>query len=1054
VALGTSFTLVASLLTAVPASSAAAATPASLPAAPVAAPAAGGGSDATTSAATTVVVLRAAASPAEGYGHRRAAEVIDGLLAGQVVAQQQVVADAQRAAALRRARLIAAAQARANRQLQKALDALAKALSTSQCTAVGGTDGEAASISCPLATDDDDGDDSDGDGTGTDDGTGTGTGDGSGTGSGDGTGTGDGTGDGSGTTEPLLAPATPGGTAHAIGTIDLRVALDRAVAEWRAAGGDTAGITARVADLPPGHLGLTDGRAITIDTDAAGWGWNRMDLLTVVRHEVGHAVGLGHTDTGLMAPVLAPGERLGVPAVLPAAAASGTPQALRAPLADDISAVEPADEPGAGPAADDDSSSGSGGDASPAAGPTADTPGADTPVADTPAPAPAGSADDPSAASGSTGTVTVTGASWSVSGATAVLDPGSKGGKGRVFYDAAADELVYARSGAQVRISAVGITAVRVRGGASSSVSINLAGLPSARERLEVDVDAGQESVDVEGVGDLTVSGGDQQVLIEGLLALLRIAAPDYSFTVTATGGTITFTGQLELATGADLQVVAEQILADPGTVIDTRGAAGSGDISLTAVASSPTAAQALVALRGTSLFGDDITLSASASGKTIASAVVSVVDSAVTASGDVVLAASADLATGAGGDTASLAAASLTDSTVSAARVVVGATNRTSVDGTAASATTLTRLTTAGVADSSIAADELLVQAAATGTLRVLGSAAELAVGVTGRTAATVSGTNDLAVGATTLQAATSDRLAVGGAPTVLASASLDNAAGIAAGATVTLGGRLSVLALADHLLAVDAGRLGIAIGTAGTSATLGAGADLRGAGDLTLTAGGSANTAVTSAGAAMVSSVAVTTAAVAAGPTLRLDGDLTLTATQDATATAAGTGTALVAARHVVTAELGRALAAGSLLATATGTSTTRAFARAATTAPVASDALVALGGLATTPIALPVALSGQAGVTADARAAVLLGAGLDVAVRGGARIEAQLGGGSAAVLTGAQGLAQQGVAVNDAAFTVTVPAAGRISAAGPLVIHAGRGPPADAFTPSAAP
>ena len=84
-------------------------------------------------------------------------------------------------------------------------------------------------------------------------------------------------------------------------------ALAAALAEWQAAGGDTSGISATVGDLGGLTLGATSGRAITIDSDAAGWGWGAMDLGTVVRHEVGHALGLGHGG-GLMDPSLSPGE--------------------------------------------------------------------------------------------------------------------------------------------------------------------------------------------------------------------------------------------------------------------------------------------------------------------------------------------------------------------------------------------------------------------------------------------------------------------------------------------------------------------------------------------------------------------------------------------------------------------------------------------------------------------------------------------------------------------------------------------------------------------------
>ena len=116
---------------------------------------------------------------------------------------------------------------------------------------------------------------------------------------------------------------------------ELDAALTRARAQW---GADLPAITASIADLPDLMLAQTYGSTIVVDRSAAGLGWSHSggetDLLTVLLHELGHVAGLEHEDDGLMAPMLAAGERrvlTGTPAVETAAKTEAS-QILRAPL--------------------------------------------------------------------------------------------------------------------------------------------------------------------------------------------------------------------------------------------------------------------------------------------------------------------------------------------------------------------------------------------------------------------------------------------------------------------------------------------------------------------------------------------------------------------------------------------------------------------------------------------------------------------------------------------------------------------------------------------------
>ncbi len=145
---------------------------------------------------------------------------------------------------------------------------------------------------------------------------------------------------------PDVQPLTQGALAPVVA---------EATALWAAAGANTAalrGIDIRIADLPGTDLGAEAPGVIWIDVNAAGHGWftdanpadpvpaGRVDLLTAVGHELGHALGLDHDDQGVMQETLPVGARHPIgAAALATAADAPTAAAVSGPMPEPLDAA-------------------------------------------------------------------------------------------------------------------------------------------------------------------------------------------------------------------------------------------------------------------------------------------------------------------------------------------------------------------------------------------------------------------------------------------------------------------------------------------------------------------------------------------------------------------------------------------------------------------------------------------------------------------------------------------------------------------------------------------
>jgi hypothetical protein len=140
-----------------------------------------------------------------------------------------------------------------------------------------------------------------------------------------------------------------------LGAETVRPLLTEALTRWQAAGMELSilgAIDIRVDNLGGAAVGLAAGHTIWLDDNAAGWGGfvdptpredsefttpgnqgerGRMDLLTVLEHEIGHLLGRGHEAEGVMQEALGAGlRRAGGPTPAKDAGWPGAAQALLA----------------------------------------------------------------------------------------------------------------------------------------------------------------------------------------------------------------------------------------------------------------------------------------------------------------------------------------------------------------------------------------------------------------------------------------------------------------------------------------------------------------------------------------------------------------------------------------------------------------------------------------------------------------------------------------------------------------------------------------------------